>query len=227
MVNTQQEVTQGQAMVEQPVSHELAAVLAGGTRVYVQIRPYEARFEASVLGCVADRYLIFRADGTRGGPPVPPRVGDNIVVRFLVEGVAYGFNSSIMHTISVPEPLIFMQYPATITRVSVRQHQRLPCRLPCVVTGDNGEKETALLLDISEQGAKVACRNPSAGQRSAGMAVGLELALPDPLGIQALIGKIVRITEQGKANVAGVVFDQPYPELLANLYTILCIDQFI
>ncbi|WP_197495813.1 flagellar brake protein [Acidihalobacter yilgarnensis] len=228
-MNQQQDVAEIKKWSEESTTENIAAVLMGGLKVFVQIPPYTTRFEASVLGCVSDEYLIFRTarDKASGAPTIPPRVGDKVVVRFLVDGVAYGFLSSVVHAISIPEPLLFMQYPDAIKQVSVRQHKRLACRLPCTLTNDAGQKETVLLLDISEQGAKIACREQSVEGHDSGTPVGLELTLPGPHGMQAMIGKIVRITQQGKASIAGVVFDQPYPELLANLYAILCLDQLL
>lgn len=203
---------------------DFSPILTGGLKVFVQIPPYETRLEASILGCVAQEYVIVRAGASGKSPGVAslaPRVGDKLIVRFLVDGVAYGFVSPVIHSVALPEPLLFLHYPEQIDRVSVRQHRRLPCRLPCTLVGSAGDKNIALLLDISEQGAKIAYPEPNAKGCEAGATVGLDLPLPAPLGTQSLRGRVVRVNQQGHALVAGVMFDDSYTDLLSSLYSIL------
>ncbi|AOV16246.1 hypothetical protein BJI67_03420 [Acidihalobacter aeolianus] len=220
-------VQQDIELAKQPQDAEpsdFSPILTGGLKVFVQVPPYEARFEASILGCVAQEYVIVRAAASGKSPGVAslaPRVGDKLIVRFLVDGVAYGFVTPVIHSGALPEPLLFLHYPERIDRVSVRQHRRLPCRLPCTLVGSTGEKNIALLLDISEQGAKIAYPESNAQGCDAGTAIGLDLPLPAPFGMQSLHGRVVSVSQQGRALVAGVMFDDSYTDLLSSLYSIL------
>lgn len=153
------------------------------------------------------------------------RIGDELTVRFLHDGNAYGFVSDVMNLTRVPDEFVFLRYPQMIEHVSVRRHRRLGCRLPCNLVTGNGEKARAALLDISEGGLKVASRAFRDSGQDAGTVVTIELTLPDTAGgVRELIGEIIRAEEQPQAVVAGIKFKDQQPELIKTLSEFLYLD---
>ena len=207
---------------------QLADVLAPALKVFVQAPLFASRIEAKILGSAIGQYVALHSPGSRPGAglsSLAPRVGDDLIIRFLVDGIAYGFTGRVMHLLAHPESLVFLEYPESIAQVSVRRDRRIPCRLPCNLVDSTGERIPALLLDISEGGSKVACRGLGEEQRAADTPVKLELTLPPPSGgTHEITGKVVRATRQKQSIVSGIEFERRHSELMENLASFLCLD---
>lgn len=213
---------------QQSGQRQLSSILGRGPEVLVQAPRFALRVRANILGCVAGQYVVlrpFRGNARPGLSALTPSIGDELIVRLFVDGMAYGFTASVILVLSYPEPLVFLHYPETVERISVRQDMRLPCRLPCVLVESGGERQAALLLDISEHGAQVACRGLVAGMEQLGRPVTLELTLPALAGAREgareITGKITRVTEQRQVRCAGIKFDRSYAEWVDSLASYL------
>ena len=207
---------------------QLSDVLSEPLKIFVQAPLFASRVEAKILGYAIGQYVILHSPGSKPGMglnTLAPRIGDDLIIRFLVDGIAYGFTSHVTHLLAHPESLVFLQYPESIAQVSVRRDRRLPCRLPCNLIDSTGQRTPALLLDISEGGSKVASRDVKEEHRSAGAPVKLELTLPPPTGgVHEITGKVIRATQQHRTIVAGIEFDRRYSELMESLTNFLCLD---
>jgi hypothetical protein len=207
---------------------QLADVLAPALKVFVQAPLFASRIEAKILGSAVGQYVTLHSPGSKPGAglsTLAPRIGDTLIIRFLVDGIAYGFTSCVTHLLAHPESLVFLEYPESIAQVSVRRDTRIPCRLPCNLIRSGGERTPALLLDISEGGCKVACRSIGEEQRTEGATTRLELTLPPPAeGVHEITGKVIRATRQRQSILAGIEFDDCHSELMTNLANFLCLD---
>jgi len=76
---------------------------------------------------------------------------DQTTVRYLCEGVVYGFKCTLLTALAKPFQLLVLSYPEKIETVNLRQHQRVPCLIPAKAkmgqTGWDGA-----LLDLSLSG---------------------------------------------------------------------------
>lgn len=218
------------ANTETMYRRQLADVLPPTLRVSVQAPPYASRIEAKILGCSIGQYVVLSSSS--GGRPgnglsaLTPRIGDVLVVRFLVDGIAYGFSSRVTHLIAHPETLIFLEYPESIEQASIRRDRRIASRLPCNLIYSSGERIPALLLDISEGGGKIVTRSIDEAYRAPGTAVKLEFTLPPPSnGVHEIAAKVVRTTQQQQSIVTGISFERRDGNLMESLASFLCLDE--
>lgn len=114
---------------------------------------YKAHLPTSVLGWDRDQALITRAIFIQG-QPAKLKANDRCKVRFLKEGVAYGFSSDILAVQFFPFPLMFMKYPAHIETLKLRVAQRFKTNLPVLLLDTSASivAADATMLDISENG---------------------------------------------------------------------------
>lgn len=215
-------------MTKQVQLRQLSDVLSTPLKIFVQAPLFASRVEAKILGYSIGHYVTLHSPDSKPGAglnTLAPRIGDDLIIRFLVDGIAYGFTSHVIHSLAHPESLVFLQYPESIAQVSVRRDRRIPCRLPCNLLDSTGRRTPALLLDISEGGGKVASRDIKEEQRSAEAPVKIELTLPPPAGgAHEISGKVIRAVHQHQTIIAGIEFDRRYSELMESLTSFLCLD---
>ena len=60
--------------------------------------------------------------------------GGSIVIRYVHKGTVFGFKSRIIHFITTPVKLIFIDYPKKIKNQNFRSHKRIYCHLPASAT---------------------------------------------------------------------------------------------
>ena len=121
---------------------QLSDVLSAPLKIFVQAPLFASRVEAKILGYAIGQYVILHSPGSKPGAglsSLAPRIGDDLIIRFLVDGIAYGFTSHVTHLLAHPESLVFLQYPESIAQVSVRRDRRIPCRLPCNLIDSTGQ----------------------------------------------------------------------------------------
>lgn len=208
---------------------QLAEVLGEPLRVIAQAPLFDARVEAKVFGYAPGQYVALHSPGSKpnsGLSSLAPRLGDELIVRFLVDGIAFGFTSRVMHVTAHPGSLVFLEYPESVAQVSVRQDRRIPCRLPCNLVLSSGERSPALLLDISEGGGRIASRSLIPEDRASGTPVSVELTLPPPDGgTHTIDGEVVRTENARQTVIAGIRFKQRHRDLTHRLAAFLCLDE--
>lgn len=197
--------------------------------VLVQASHYDSRIQAEIFGYVRGGYVALHSPGRRhnaGLSALLLRVGDEVAVRFLHDGTAYGFASEVIHLTTRPDALVFLQYPRELAQVSVRHHRRLKCRLPCNLVSAGGELAPAVLLDISEGGMKIASKAFGQSDQELSTSIKVELTLPSTAGgVTLLEGEIIRTEGQPQAVVAGIKFETRQTDLINHLAEFLYLDE--
>jgi c-di-GMP-binding flagellar brake protein YcgR len=114
---------------------------------------YKVHLPAPVIGWEKDEFVLTKAIFIQG-QPAKLKANDIVRVRFLKEGVAYGFESEIITVQFFPFPLMFVKYPADVEHLKIRISTRYKVDLPAVLKNSAGEAiaSDAVLLDISEGG---------------------------------------------------------------------------
>jgi hypothetical protein len=124
-----------------------------GTPLQLEVEGYEQRLPSSFVGSMAHEFLIIKT-------PVSPHIfavrtnifkGKTIIVRFITEGIVFGFPTRLIEAINTPEKLIFITYPISVSRHELRSAKRVDCLLPAKIK-INGEDLAAVITDISETG---------------------------------------------------------------------------
>lgn len=105
-----------------------------------------------VIGYEKDVYLILKMPYFNG-KPLPLKSKDSSKIRFFKNGVAYGFESSVVSTQSFPANLIFLKYPEKIEQLLIRKGERVKVKIPAIFVIDTkGTKAEATIVDLSGNG---------------------------------------------------------------------------
>lgn len=81
------------------------------------------------------------------------KVNDHCRMRFLKDGIAYGFETKILAVSYNPLPLMFSRYPKDIQKFAVRKFDRIKVNLPaCLSVMGGKEIMDATITDISAGG---------------------------------------------------------------------------
>ena len=86
-------------------------------------------YKTTLVGMERGRYLICSAPYVPGIWTVL-NAADQTTVRYLCEGVVYGFKCTLLTALDKPFRLLVLSYPENIETVNLRQHQRIPCLIP-------------------------------------------------------------------------------------------------
>ncbi|WP_198007225.1 PilZ domain-containing protein [Nitrococcus mobilis] len=218
-------MTDKQLETSTPPSH--LAVTAGRV-VNIQRVGERARVRAEVLGAVPDAYIALRE--ACGSPEsqvlrlLSLRVEDLLILRFLREGVVYGFRTAVSRLVTDPEYLVFVHYPRLVEHVSVRREPRTTCRMPCLVAYDGSGQQPGLMLDVSTAGCRIVGRfEREKASPSAGCPVTVTLALPGQTEPFQALGVVRRLDREGADWALGIAFDHEQRELYDALEPYLCL----
>ncbi|MGE4297067.1 MAG: flagellar brake domain-containing protein [Desulfovibrionaceae bacterium] len=124
-----------------------------GTQAVLEPHGIGERFKSRFIGWEPDKFVAFQ---------MPTRLelrehlykDKPLIVRYLHRGgQVCGFESPIQAIIFKPHNILFVDYPPQIEVVSLREHRRAQCYLPCVLFVDGAEVHGAM-LDISCGGCR-------------------------------------------------------------------------
>jgi hypothetical protein len=122
-----------------------------GTELVVEVEGVYGHLKSELIGYHSNHYLVIR---TPAGPPgFSSKLyrGNTLVVRYLEEGRALGFQSAILHATVEPEPLLFLMCPKLMQEKSLRTAQRLDTYVVCKAALQNYTVD-GTLIDISRHG---------------------------------------------------------------------------
>lgn len=161
---------------------ELERVFIVGLPVFLQIiavgRP-GIRHKTTLCGWESGQFIILDRSSAQG--LFFTRADQACTVRFMREGEAWGFRSTILDaSISETGHLIRVAWPRECARVALRRHKRAMVDAPCVVQHpENGETQ-GRLADVSTGG----CRFCSHTAFAAGSELKIAFKLPDGIAVE-------------------------------------------
>ena len=119
-----------------------------GTSLLLEPEDREINISCELIGMLVGEYLIVRLAVDQ--LPVDFADKDNrIDVKYLCSGDVFGFTSRPIHSIDVPDTLLFLEYPETVDSCNVRAKERVECFLPVqVVIGDSAMEATVVNINI-------------------------------------------------------------------------------
>ncbi len=111
----------------------------------------------SYIGRQGHRYLLADLPLVNGSP-IFSTAGCPCVVRFLDQGVMFGFQSTVEHISFHPTPVIYIAYPDQVERVNLRKEKRVKVNLAAelrYLAGDEAKSVPGRIADVSYSGCRV------------------------------------------------------------------------
>lgn len=139
----------GTPMDEEPPQIEMAP----GTELMIEVEGVYGHLRSELVGRRTGHYLLIR---TPAGPPgfaSKLYKGNTVIVRYLEEGSACGFQTSIISTINEPEPLTFIECPRLVQEKTMRDARRLETYLLCKAAVHN-QTVDGHIIDLSRSGCR-------------------------------------------------------------------------
>lgn len=150
--------------------------LAVGIEIFIQKELIRRKFCSKIIGWDLPNFIMMELPSVNG-VYVDFSRSEIIVARYLFNGTAYGFKSTVIDLVKKPKPLLFVEFPETIEEVSLRKSPRYEVEILCKLAMRNGEGEVnGLMMNLSKGGC--------------GVHISREKEFPEDLGI----GEIVYIS---------------------------------
>ena len=181
-----------------------------GTEIQLEIDGVASRLQTQLIGIDTDRILIVKTPTMSqiGGINVKLFAGNRVIVRYVFEGVVYGFETAIVEAISSPLRLLFLAYPKLVTARSIRSNPRVNTSLPAKLkAGETGADGT--VTDISISGCQLEIRRdhlPATAKLDVDADVELMLQLPGVGGDFQICGKLRSLRTGERKLEAGISF---------------------
>jgi len=113
---------------------------------------YKCFHTTHLIGWMEDLYLVTGVVQT-SGKTGQLKVNDICGMRYLKDGIAYGFVTRVLAINFHPFPVMFIEYPKTIEQSMIRKHDRIQVNLPARFLDEAGRVVVdATMTDISESG---------------------------------------------------------------------------
>jgi c-di-GMP-binding flagellar brake protein YcgR len=199
-----------------------------GTKLEIQFKGggTQLTITSELTGVEDDKYLMIK------WPTVDPKVdasnlickGNTVFVKYLREGVEFGFQSHILEVISNPAKLIFIKYPENTEVNVLREHRRVDCYLPASVSiADN--KIKGAITDISRMGvlfvAEIPADDNTINQLETSNEIGLTFQLPGMQRELTIAVKLRSITKGKDKVLMGIEYGKMDVEIRIKLFDFL------
>jgi c-di-GMP-binding flagellar brake protein YcgR len=196
-----------------------------GTALEIQIGGKESRLTSELIGIEEDKYLIIKMPTVQSmaGLSSALHKGNRIIIRYMHMGTIFGFKSHIIHFITSPTKLIFIQYPERIETHELRANKRLNCYLPAnVKIMDNTIEGT--VTDISKGGCYLVIEKAKVASSlilQVGDEIGISFQLPGVENKLTVAGKQKNIKKDEDSVGIGIQFDNMNIEMQKRIYDFL------
>jgi|GEM_PF-1232478 hypothetical protein len=198
-------------------------VLRVGTLVFLFTGqgPAERKYATHLLGWRAGRFLLVDLPHVDGRPVQLPE-GAAAILRYVVDGEAYGLRTRVQRVQFRPAPLVFLEFPTEIENVPLRAEPRVPVRVPAVVSWLPARHPPSglafgYLRDLTPDGGLLEMPLPEAADP-----VGRSLHLTFTLGTdqEVRVGAVVqnRASDEGTHRM-GVAFRWTDPDMRDRVVT--------
>ncbi len=198
-----------------------------GTIFKIKFEGSSTQFTSELAGKEDDNYLMVKwpASYTMANDSDLIYKDNTTSVKYLYEGVEFGFQSRILEIISDPAKLIFIEYPKTVDVCVLRENRRIDCFLPASLRIADNIIIDVNITNISRSGCQVVAET-SEIEKNMGLietenGIGLSFQLP---GIEEEITLTVkqRSIEKGKNDASiGIEFNKMSVEAEAVLHDYL------
>ena len=173
---------------------------------------WSPRYKAVVRGWYKPYYIIMDRPKF-GGRLVHLQKNDSCVVRFLSEGKACGFNSTVMDFDNrVIGPTCLITWPKNIETLTFRRFKRLKVFAPCQFSINNAVHEGEV-QDVSVSG----CRVITPAQIAENSQIELTFTLPDGVPIEKIQATVRNVQCKDGITLAGCEFTEGQQHLQSDI----------
>ncbi|WP_421621475.1 PilZ domain-containing protein [Alkalilimnicola ehrlichii] len=179
------------------------------------------RMKARLVGMISQRCLIIQAPAAERSGQFRKLFpfGDTLLVRYLHDGVVFGFRALVSGVVLEPEPLVFLGWPKSVQEHSIRDSQRLETFMPCLLSLEGREYESTI-VDISQSGCQCVLlrrEGVDAPDPEQSPAVSIRVATPGHEATQRIEGVVKRCHADQVRMELGVAFNEPQEALYRQL----------
>lgn len=169
----------------------------------VNVKNKRMRAKASVLGWKEPKYIMttFPYVGNRLLVSSP---GAEMIIRYLCDGVVYGFTAQMIHKQQDPFPMWVLNYPKVFETKNLRRSPRIQLVMP-VKSSAAGSWHS---LDLSSHGALLSVDQDTDIDEQ----VTISFTLPNGVEVKDLPAKVMRVQKTKDENLIGVNFDDTNKE---------------
>lgn len=176
-----------------------------GDRMLFKVDAVEGFLKTRFIGMMDNNYLIAKLP--KGGPMVRDKFfeGSTVLVRYLHQGSIFAFQSAIAGVVDHPDKLVFLSFPAIVSRQELRKEPRVGCHLKATI--DSGEfNHTGAVLDISRSGCCFALRSSSRYKPTPHQTVNMNLVIDEMESPVAVKGDIRTVDNADSMTMLGIQF---------------------
>ena len=191
-----------------------------GIPLQIEINDVSVKMNSMSVGYLSDTCLIIKYPNTGGFGSISNKLykGNRITVRYISNGNVFGFQSDLIGVATEPVRLLFLEYPKSVARHSLRATKRVGCYLPADLVIDHMKSEDFLpevfqggiVEDISESGCNYRMIKDFPDTPfpaiEVGDAVALSLRLPGSEKEFQLLGDVRRVEKDLRKASVGIQF---------------------
>lgn len=182
-----------------------------GCPIFIEINEQRKKLASKIVGLEHKEYIIIRSPAGLGGVLGKLNPGKIFVVKYVYRGIAYGFKTHVLTSITSPASLLFIDYPKLVVEQGLRAENRYKCYLNCSVKTADFESRGAV-VDISMGGCCFTIPAREAGDQPHLMTVGsdIEITLKKPGSKERIpvTGSIGNVIESNDTTRVGVSFKE-------------------
>jgi hypothetical protein len=207
------DMSEGEHVIGLRPEHDERVVLHLGMKLQIEVEGASERFASDVRGLQPGAYVLASIPQHRELGNLSDLLvnGVKVVVRYMHNGMVFGFRTAIMGAVYSPARLLFLEYPNMVENYNLRSHARVPCFLPARMKLGSDEIEGAV-VDLSKGGCQFRIFEmnqlrhgvpPTSGNEG----LVLSLRLPGAESDVSLNGKLKQIRKAREWLAAGIGFN--------------------
>lgn len=176
-----------------------------GDRMLLKVDAIEGFLKTDLVGMVDNHYLI--VDMPKGGPAVKNKFfeGNMVLVRYLHKGAIFAFQSHVLGIVDKPIRLVFLSFPAIVSKQELRQEARIECYLNAAID-IGGTVLNGAVLDISPSGCRFGAKNPKKIKLENGQNIDIGVKLGEGEKARRIKGIIRSADNSGRMIMLGIQF---------------------
>jgi c-di-GMP-binding flagellar brake protein YcgR len=132
-----------------------------GTPMQLAFETVRYRLKSDFVGMMHQSLLIVSMPPSKSVPNATTLYskGTETIIRFVYQGIAYGFSTTILRALYKPAKLLFLDYPKDIEIYQLRNYERVLCLLPVGLKLTKNETVLGHVTDISKEGCQFSAEN--------------------------------------------------------------------
>lgn len=96
-----------------------------GCPVFVELGGHSDKLKSKIVGYDPQKFVILSAPV--GAAASSLNAGQQVVLKYVYEGMVIAFKAAVIGAVTAPEPLLFVAYPSDVTRQNLRTQKRYSC----------------------------------------------------------------------------------------------------